>query len=302
MAQADTCAFVIAGQTTRSFMPITTDRFWLWLAAACYLTGLLLGTVAILRKRQHSRGLMYLIVVVGYSFQTIGLYLRGMEVRGCPLGNHFEILQFTGWSATTLYLLIGATFRVSLLGYFTSALSAALAVVSLSVPMWDATRRVGIFGGNAWIEFHAALALFSYGVFALLALTSILFLLRHSSLKNKRLNGAFAFLPPIVDLDHISLRLLIAGVLLLAASLVVGSVWWLRDLHVVNVSKITITAGIWVAYALALTLRLRGVLLPKRLAWVCVTLFAAALLSLGPVDASRNPAPSSKTLVSVRGK
>jgi len=274
-------------------MSLPTDRLWLWLGAACYLTGLILGTVAVLRKRQHSRGVMYLIVVAGYTFQTIGLYVRGMEVRGCPLGNHLEIFQFTGWSATTLYLLIGATFRVSLLGYFTAMLSAALAVISLSIPAWDATRRVGIFGGNAWIEFHAALALFSYGVFALLALTSILFLLRHSSLKNKRLNGAFAFLPPIVDLDHISLRLLIAGVALLGASLAVGSAWWLRDIHVVNLSKILSTVGIWSTYALALGLRLRGVLLPKRLAWVCVALFAAALLSLGPVDASRNSTPNS---------
>lgn len=278
-------------------MSFSSDRLWLWLGAACYLAGFVLGTIGVLRKKHHSRGVMYLIVVAGYTFQTIGLYLRGTEVRGCPLGNHFEILQFTGWSATTLYLLVGATFRLSLLGYATSMLSAALAVVSLSIPSLDATRRIGIFGGNAWIEFHAALALFSYGVFALLALTSVLFLLRHSSLKNKRLSGSFAFLPPIVDLDHISLRLLITGVILLGASLAVGSLWWVRDTHIVNLSKILVTAGIWAAYTIALALRLRGVLLPKRLAWVCILLFAAALLSLGPVDASRNPAPPLDSMV-----
>jgi ABC-type uncharacterized transport system permease subunit len=32
-------------------------------------------------------------------------------------------------------------------------------------------RRTHIFGGNPWIELHAALAIFSYGVFGLLALT-----------------------------------------------------------------------------------------------------------------------------------
>lgn len=270
-------------------MPFTTDRFWLWCAAACYFAGFLLGTVAVLRKRQHSRQVMYLIVVAGYLLQTYGLYRRGVAVHGCPLGNTFEFFQFTGWSATTLYVVIGATFRLSLLGYFTSMLSSAMTLVSLNVPSWDATRRVGIFGGNAWIELHAALALFSYGVFALLALTSILFLLRHSSLKSKRLDGAFAFLPPIVDLDHISLRLLAVGVLILSASLAVGSAWWLRDLAAVNVSKILITFAIWFCYALVLALRLRGRLIAKRLAWACVILFAAALLSLGPVNASRYP-------------
>ena len=272
-------------------MSFSNDRLWLWLGAACYLTGFAMGTLAMARRKPHSRALMYIIVGAGYLFQTMGLYLRGAAVRGCPLGNQFEILQFTGWSATTLYLLIGATFRLSLLGYSTSLLSAVLAIVSLSIPSLDAIRRVGIFGSNPWIEFHAALALFSYGVFALLALTSALFLLRHSSLKNKRLSGVFALLPPIVDLDHICLRLLITGVALLAASLAVGSVWWFQDIAAVNLFKLLVTAGIWLAYALALVLRLGSILLPKRLAWVCIVLFAAALVSLWPVDASRNPAP-----------
>ena len=277
-------------------MPFSYDRFWLWCAAGFYFAGFILGTAGVLRKRRHSRGVMYLIVVTGYILQTFGLYLRGNAVHGCPLGNPFEIFQFTAWSATTLYLVIGVTFRLSLLGYFTSMLSAALTLLSLSVHDWDATRRVGIFGGNTWIELHAALALFSYGVFALLALTSILFLLRHSSLKNKTLDGAFAFLPPMVDLDTISVRLLVAGVALLSASLAVGSAWWLRDTGVVNTAKLLTTVAIWAAYSLALGLRLFGILLPKRLAWVCVVLFAGALLSLGPVNASRySPAAAKET-------
>lgn len=261
-------------------MTLPPDRFWLWCAGACYFAGLVLGTIAVLRERRHSRGVMYLIIVGGYLLQTTGLYLRGLEVRGCPLGNQFEVFQFTAWSAITLYLVVGATFRLSLLGYFTSMLAAALTLVSLGIPGWDASRRVDVFGGNAWIEFHAALALFSYGVFGLLALTSILFLMRHSSLKNKRLDGMFAFLPPMVDLDQISLRLLITGVLLLAASLAVGWAWWIRDLQSVPSSKIIVTAGLWVLYAAALGLRIRGRLLSTRLAWVCVALFAASLASL----------------------
>jgi hypothetical protein len=39
----------------------------------------------------------------------------------------------------------------------------------------------------------------------------------------------------------------------------------------------------------ALILRLRGRLVSQRLAWACVTLFTLALLSLGPINASRHP-------------
>jgi ABC-type uncharacterized transport system permease subunit len=268
-----------------------TDRSWLWLAAECYLVGLLLGTWFLLRRGRQSGGLINLVIAIGYLFQLIGLWLRGRAVGGCPLGNTFEIFQFTAWSAISLYLVVGVTFRLSLLGYFTSCLAATVTLVSLAIPAWDATRREHIFGGNPWIELHAAIALFSYGVFALLALTSVMFLLRNYSLKKKQPGGSFTFLPSIMDLDHMSLRLLVVGVTLLTVSLAVGAAYWLRDLQSVNPTKLVLTVAVWAAYAATLGLRLRGVLVARRFAWTGVILFAAALFSLWPVDASRHTAP-----------
>jgi ABC-type uncharacterized transport system permease subunit len=231
-------------------------------------------------------------VLIGFALQTIGLAQRGRAVGGCPIGNTFEVFQFTAWSAIVLYLLIGPTFRLSLLGFFTSGLAALQTLLSLGTPAWDAVRRVGAFRGSPWIEFHAALALFSYGVFALLALTSLMYLLQTYSLRRKHLHGLFSFLPPVLALDHISLRLLVAGVALLTAALAVGSVYWVRDLASVNPAKLIATCALWAAYLVALILRSRRRLISNRLAWVCVVLFAAALASLGPVNASRHERPA----------
>lgn len=273
-------------------MPTFTDRTWLWFAAACYLAGFALGTVAVLRERKLSRALMYFIIAAGFALQTFGLYLRGLEVKGCPLGNTFELFQFIAWSAIALYLVIGATFRLSLLGYFTSVLAAALTAVSLAFPSWDATHRVGIFGGNPWIEFHAAIALFSYGVFGLLTLTALMYVLQVFSLKRQHLHGLFSFLPSIRELDHISLRLLSAGVILLTASLAVGAVYWLDDTSTVNALKLAITLAVWAAYAVVLILRLRSKLVGKRLAWILVALFSAVLLTLPLVSGGHSPSTS----------
>ena len=270
-------------------MPDFIDRTWLWFATAFYLAGFVIGSIALLRERRHSRTLMFGVLFIGFALQTFGLYQRGLAVKGCPLGNNFEIFQFTAWSAISLYLVIGPAFRLSLLGYFTSLLAAVLTSASLAIPAWDATRRVGIFGGNPWIEFHAAIALFSYGVFALLALTSAMFLLQVFSLKKQRLRGLFSFLPSMRDLDHINLRLLGAGVVLLGSSLAVGSAYWVQDTATVNSAKLIITVALWTAYATVLGLRLKEVLISKRLAWTCIVLFAAALLSLQAVNASRPP-------------
>lgn len=266
-----------------------TDRQWLWLSAGFYLAGFLLGTWSFLRRGRPTGVLVYGLIAIGYGLQLAGLGIRGRAVGGCPLGNTFELLQFTAWSAISLYLVVGVAFRSSVLGFFTASLAATLTLVSLAVPAWDAARRVRIFGQNPWIELHAALALFSYGVLALLALTSLMLLLRHFSLKSKNLGGIFSFLPSMVDLDQIGLRLLTTAVVLLAASFAVGSNYWLRDSASATSFKLIFTVAVWLAATVALILRLRGQLLAKRFAWTGLLLFAAALLSLWPVDASRTP-------------
>jgi ABC-type uncharacterized transport system permease subunit len=266
-----------------------TDRTWLWAAACFYFAGFALGTIALLRHGRPSGSATYALIAIGYLLQLLGLGIRGRAVGGCPLGNQFELFQFLAWSAITLYLVVGVTFRNSLLGYFTSALTAALTLVSLAIPGWDATQRTHIFGANPWIELHAALAVFSYGVFALLALTSIMFLLRNHSLKSKHLGGWFSFLPSILDLDHIGVRLLGTGVAILTAALGVIALHYLRDVSTADVLKTLATTLVWIAYLAAFTLRLRGRLLAKRFAWACLILFVAAMLSIPLVDRSRHP-------------
>ena len=125
---------------------------------------------------------------------------------------------------------------------------------------------------------------------ALLALISLMLLLRNYSLKSKHVGGWFSFLPSILDLDHIGVRLLEAGVLLLTAALAVGGVWWVRDVASANVGKILVTVAVWAAYALVLGLRLKGKLLAARFAWTCVLLFGAVLVTVPFVNASRHPA------------
>jgi HemX protein len=267
------------------------DRTWMWLAAEFYLVGFLLGTWSLLRGGKPLNVATYFLIVAGYAMQLTGLYLRGLAVGGCPLGNTFELFQFTAWSAISLYLVIGVTFRNSLLGYFTSCLAAVLTLVSLAIPAWDSTRSSGIFGNNPWIEFHAALALFSYGVFGLLALTALMLQLRNYSLKNKLIGGWFSFLPSLYDLDQISGRLLVFGVVLLTAALTVGSVHWMQNTAIVHWPKLLTTITVWACYAIALVLRIRGQLGARRFAWTAIILFTLALLTLGVVDANRrNPA------------
>lgn len=267
-----------------------TDRALLWVGALLYLAAFLTGLAA-LTRRQAAAGLRTLLnslLVAGWIAQMAGLYVRGRAVGGCPLSNTFEIVQFVAWSAMVLYFFVGTAFQLSILGLFTAGYAAALSLVSLLVGRWDIGHGDRIFGNNPWIELHAALAVFSYGVFGLLALTSFMNLLQNWSLKHKRLNGLFWFLPSVVQLDQINFRMLLLGVLLLTFSLGVGAAWWVRDTASVDSQKLIVTVGVWLVYFVLLILRWRSRLVSVRFAWVCLVMFFIALLSLRPVNSSRH--------------
>lgn len=268
---------------------LLTDRGLIWAGGLLYMAGFVAGCIALARRSQGSgsRTILDTLLAGGLLIQTIGLYLRGLTVGGCPLSNKFEIIQFVAWSAMVLYFVVGRTFRVSLLGLFTAGYAGCLAFFSLLVPQWDVSQGTKIFGNNPWIELHAALAVFSYGVFGILSLTSIMHLLQNWALKHKRLNGLFWFLPSVVQLDQINFRLLLSGVALLSFSLAVGAAWWMRDTASVDRAKLTITVAVWAAYLVILLLRAGRRLVSTRFAWACLLMFAVALLSLGPVNSSR---------------
>lgn len=263
------------------------ERTLLWIGTMFYSIGFGYVLFSLKRRRSHSRLAVLLLAVVGFCFQTSGLYLRGLEVKSCPVGNVFEIIQFITWSVVLLYLAVGPAFRISLLGFFSVGMAAILGNLSLSITTWDRPYERSIFGDNPWIEAHASSAMFSYGVFAVLALTSAMYLLQNYGLKGKKYTAVYSVLPSIVQLAQINRRLLMTGVFVLTFSLIVGAYYWVGDWEQVRIPKLLISLIIWLAYTLALVLNLSNKLLSRKFAWSCLTIFALALFSIWPVDASR---------------
>ncbi|MDQ8205076.1 cytochrome c biogenesis protein CcsA [Pelagicoccus sp. SDUM812003] len=270
------------------------DRQWIWLATVVFASSFVLGTYSALKlRRKTGRPYILSLVSFGWILQTIGLYARGLQYGGCPLANQFELVQFMVWSAIAIYIFVGPAFRVSLLGVFTSGFACLFSILSLVFTHWDSPSREPIFGDSPWIETHAALALFSYGVFGVLTLTSAMYLLQSRSLKKKKVvGGLFPFLPSIVELNSINQRLLSMGVIILTVSLGIGYQYFAQDHSSVIAIKLTSTLLVWVAYGITLFLRLRHILSSKRFSWVCIVIFLAALLSLAAVNRNQSEAQS----------
>ena len=108
--------------------------------------------------------------------------MRGQLVKGCPLGNGMERIQFILWSLVVGYLIIRVLFRLNLLGSFAAGvacLGGALSLLfpTLDSPYWEKEGYDGLFS-NHWVELHASVAIFSYGIFGLLATVSVMYLIQ----------------------------------------------------------------------------------------------------------------------------
>jgi ABC-type uncharacterized transport system permease subunit len=81
-------------------------------------------------------------------------------LHACPIGTLPEILIFLGWSIALIYLVIGPTYRLSLMGAFTAPLVLFLQIVAIVLPA-EPSRPP--HAPNPWVEAHAALSLVAYG-------------------------------------------------------------------------------------------------------------------------------------------
>ena len=265
----------------------TSARSTISISAFIYLSAFILGTTILFRQKNYPKSIMFTLLLCGFIFQSLGLNLRGVHVKGCPMGNPFEIAQFISWSIVLLYFIVGTAFSLRLLGLFTAGLTSFLSITAVIMPGWDepySTEKTI----DPWIELHASLAIFSYAIFAIVALVSTMFLIQQHGLKKKQFKGLYQYLPSVQILDLVAKRLLITGVVLLSAALFFGFAFWIKYPERVPLLKLLPTGLLWIGYFSVMILRIRNKLVTRRHAIAAITLFIFAIISLWPVQSARH--------------
>ena len=272
----------------------------LWCGAMLYGLSFTYAFISLRIKRKQYHLVFYILLTVGFAFQSVGLYERGLIDQSFPLNNTFEILQVIGWSAVMIEFVIRPAFNIRMLGFFTAALSACLCLLSFSTNSWDTVVTVPTDPRNPWISFHAAIAVFSYGIFAILAVTSVMYLIQHRGLERRQTGEIFTRLPSVKQLDNIGKRLLLAGVSLLTIAIAMGFANLLKEQDGVGYGKLIAAMIVWLSYLITYRIRVSKRLIASQFAWACVLLFLLALLSLWPLNAPVSATEATSTTIKVR--
>lgn len=254
------------------------DRLALLGSTLCFLAGFALSVQALRgRVLGRSPGILW-ANLCGFVFQTVWLYERGQQAGRCPLTSLFDVLVFLGWSVALLYLLAGATYRLSLLGVFTSPLVFLLQCVALLMPMPLLSKPVSPV--NAWLELHAAVSVVAYGAFALAGVAGATLLVQERQLKTRRLHSFFYHFPPIHDLAAANRRLVYIGFTLLTLGLVSGLSRGLAHIGLLRV----VSLGVWLLYGFLCAALGVGRISPQRAAWLAIGAFLVLLLTVWAVQ------------------
>lgn len=253
------------------------DRLLLVLSTFCFLFGFAYTMHSLGARVYRPSRLNFFAIFTGFALQTTFLYLRGEKVGRCPLTSRFEVLIFLAWAMVLFYLLIGSTYRLSLLGVFTSPLVFFLQLVAL-LALPDAPVRVK--PQSYWMELHAAVSVVAYGAFALACVAGVMYLAQERQLKTHHIRSIFYHLPPIHDLAVANGRLILSGFLLLSVGLGAGFMIGNLQSHAV---KIAWSVGVWLVYGVIFALSKGHRLSPRRVAWLSVAAFAAVLLTVSGI-------------------
>jgi len=236
------------------------DRLLLGLATLIFLTNLLLVAGELRRGVFRVTRRSMVIMGVGFVVLTAVLYLRGQLQGRCPLTSPFEILVFLSWSVVLWYFVFGPSFRLSLLGIFTTPVVVVLLVIALLPGVYtDEHVPARVMPLDFWLELHAALALLSYGGLGLAAIAGVMFLVQDYQLKHHQHSSLFFHLPPVNHLFRSMVRLVAMGTLLMALSMALA---YLTP-NLPHTGKLVVSYAIFAWFTAILLLRWRGI--PHRL-------------------------------------
>jgi ABC-type uncharacterized transport system permease subunit len=246
------------------------DRGWVMVALLLFLFGFGISAYALAAGKALPRTVNFAALATGFLFQTIFLYNRGHAIGRCPITSLFEVIVFMSWSAVAIYLAIGSTYRLSLLGEFTAPVVAAMLVWALLLPRRRLAPPQPV---NPWLEAHASFSLIACGAFALACVAGWMYLFQESQLKTRQPTSIFFRLPPISALAVANSRLLWVGFIFLSVGLLAGFLIG----HSTDSWKLAWSLGAWLLYGIILFARSQQRIAAKWIARLSIVAFSLLL-------------------------
>ena len=248
-----------------------SDRDWVELALISYLAGSAYSVYSLVTDKFLTPRVTFWAICVGFLFTNVFLFERGHAIGRCPITNRYEVLVFMAWSMVLIYLVIGSSYRLSLMGAFTAPAASILLLFAVaSGPGELVARKIRV---NPWLEAHTSFSMVACGAFALACIAGMMFLVQERELKTRRPRSIFYRFPPITELSIAISRLLWLGFILFTVGigtgfLIGGRINWVQAVWSILV---------WGVYGGIIVARIRHAVATKWIAALSIVAFSLLL-------------------------
>jgi ABC-type uncharacterized transport system permease subunit len=248
-----------------------SGRFWIELALLCYLFGFGYSVYSLATNKYLTSRMTFLAICAGFLLTTVFLFDRGHAIGRCPITSRFEVLVFMTWSMVLIYLVIGSTYRLSLMGVFTAPVASGLLFLAVSLPADEAAPiKIKV---NPWLEAHTSSLMVACGAFALACVAGVMYLIQEQQLKRRNPGSIFFRLPPITALSVANSRLLWLGFTLFTVGLATGFLIGQR----IDWMQAAWSIAVWCVYGGILIARVRNAVAAKWVATLSIVAFSLLL-------------------------
>jgi cytochrome c-type biogenesis protein CcsB len=235
-------------------------------------------------KKQILAKLGFIVLVIGFLDNTIGIILRWIEsyqmgYGHAPFANMYESLVFFSWTVTILYIFVEVKYKESIIGVFaTPLIFLAIAYASLSPDISSKINPLIPALKSNWLIAHVITCFLGYAGFAVAFGFSIMYFVKP---QNPDATSIFAKLPSWELIDELTYQMVVFGFLFLTIGIITGAVWansawgtyWSWD------PKETWSLITWFVYAIFMHLRMMKGWHGKHLAWVSIIGFLAVMFT-----------------------
>ncbi|SES03854.1 cytochrome C assembly family protein [Salisediminibacterium halotolerans] len=206
-------------------------------------------------SQKVNRAAFWLLSIV-WVLQLVFLIIRYIQFDRLPIMTLFEGMFFYAWIIVTISLVVNRLYRTDFLVFVINIIGFSVMAISMLTPAGDVSERLAELFIFELLVIHVVVLMLSYGVFTLGFAFSILYVLQHQMLKQKKWNNRMVRTGNLLTLLKGSYVCSLIGFPLMLTGLILGLVYaWVSmeavpftDMKVISSFFVLLVYGVYLFY------------------------------------------------------
>ena len=199
---------------------ISISQIISFLLPACYLIVIVLNAYIFFGRNKKLENTIPYVILSLICFHVFHIVFRGIAINALPVATKMDALSLLALAVISLILIIemSSENRSSIL--FAVILSFIIQIFSSLFYSWKLVPHPLLV--NPLYAIHVVLTILGYSAISISALYALLYIMLNHNIKHHRLGVVYEKLPPLRNLERLSIRSVQIGIITLGLGIILG--------------------------------------------------------------------------------